>query len=261
MWAVFNIPVWQGILLLVVLVNLLGTLVVWLSRKLIVVRLTKQHERIGRLLFRVSAGLIALLISLSYANERVEFNRVRDSLEHEASLITNVFIKLELHHSATADSMHVLLKKYVELTIDDHWEQANANPYYSSIAQTMGALAALALDLPENDKRQAVLKAQVIEEVNQMVNLMQVRFYAKHALFPFLVYVLGIGMLFMWMFFAVYNPDVISLFFLGLYNSFLVLLIYFIIVLSNPLVGVLRIEPDAFKVLKNKGIDVYFDQK
>ena len=52
----------------------------------------KEREKVGRLLFRVSAGLIALLVSLSYANERVRQSKIIDSMEEEASLLVKVSI-------------------------------------------------------------------------------------------------------------------------------------------------------------------------
>lgn len=258
--SIFYLPVWQGILVMVACSTVLGILIVWISRKLIIRHLTKQHERIGRLLFRVSAGLIALLISLSYANERVEHNRVRDSLEIEASLIANVFIKLKLHNSVESEAIKKELVKYVEYTINDKWEEVNANPYYSKITATIVEVNRMVYSLPSNTQNQVVLKSSIISEVNEIVKLMQVRFYAKHSLYPFLVYILGIGIMIMWIFFAVYNVDVLSLIFLSLYNAFLIILIYFIIMLSNPMVGSLKIDANAFNILKTKGIDKMLNQ-
>ena len=258
--SIFYLPIWQGIFLMIAFSTLAGILIVWVSRRLIVKHLTKQHERIGRLLFRVSAGLIALLISLSYANERVEHNRVRDSLEIEASLIANVFVKLNLHNSAEAEAIEKELIKYVEYTINDQWEEVNANPYYSKITTTIVAVNRMAYSLPTDTQNQIVLKSSIISEVNEIVKLMQIRFYAKHSLYPFLIYILGIGMLFMWIFFGIYRLDALSLIFLSLYNAFLIILIYFIIMLSNPMIGSLRIDANAFNVLKTKGIDKMLDQ-
>lgn len=252
---IFYLPVWQGLLLTVATSIAVGVIVVWVVRKLIVNSLTKQHQRVGRLLFRVSAGLIALLISLSYANERVEHNRVRDSLELEASLIANVYIKLGMHNSVEAETIRKELIKYVEFTLFDDWEVSNSNPYYSDMTSTIIKVSGLTYNLPEDSKFQIELKKLIINEVNEAVKLMQIRFYATQALLPFLVYILGTGILFMWIFFAVYNFDFLSIVFLSLYNAFLVILIYFIIMLSNPMVGTLKIEANAFKVLKEKGID------
>lgn len=252
---IFYIPLWQGLLFLIIASISIGVLVVYVVRKLIEKRLTKQHERVGRLLFRVSAGLIALLISLSYANERAEHIRVRDSMEKESALIANVFLKLEVHNTRAADTIKTELIKYVEYTISDKWETVNDNPYHSKITETIVRVIGMAYQLVSETDNQTLAKNIIINELNEVVNLMQVRFYAKHALMPYLVYILGVGMLIMWIFFAVYTPDVLSLVFLSLYNTFLVILIYFIIMLSNPMVGTLKIDASSFEVLKTKGFD------
>lgn len=252
---IFHLPVWQGLLVLIIGSVSIGILTVYIVRKLIVNKLTKQHEKVGRLLFRVLAGLLALLISLSYANERLEHNRVRDSLEREAALIANVYLKLGVHNTPVADTIKEELIKYVEYTISDKWEEVNSNPYHSKMTETIIKVIGLAYQLVSESENQALAKKIIIQELNEVVNLMQIRFYARYALLPYLVYILSVGILFMWIFFAIYNPDSISLIFLSLYNTFLAVLIYFIIMLSNPMVGGLKIKADAFIVLQTKGFD------
>ena len=92
----FQLPTWLGIVIVVVFVVVAGLLAITQTRKRIQQHFTKQHEKVGRLLFRTSAGVIALLISLSYANGRIEQNKLRDTMELEASLIVNVFAKLQI---------------------------------------------------------------------------------------------------------------------------------------------------------------------
>ncbi len=251
----FYLPVWQGLIIIIIICWALSAVVVGLVRKLIEEKLTKQHERVGRLLFRVSAGLIALLISLSYANERVEYNRVRDSLEIESALIANVYAKLGVFDSKEAESIRQELIMYVDYTIEDEWKEANNNPYFSKITHTIMEINRLSLRLPTDNEEQLIAKQFIMDDLNEVAKLMQVRFFAKHALFPFLVYILGAGILFMWAFFSVYKIDVLSMIFLSLYNTFLMVLMYFIIVLSNPMVGTLKIDADAFIILKTKGFD------
>jgi hypothetical protein len=51
--------------------------------------------------------------------------------------------------------------------------------------------------------------------------------------------------------FSVYKPDRVSLMFLSLYNAFIAMIIYFIIMMSNPLIGPLQIQPEPFLILKD----------
>ncbi len=90
---------------------------------------------------------------------------------------------------------------------------------------------------------------------------MQVRIYSQHTMNPYLIYILFVGLVFMWVFFTVYNLDIISLSFLSLYNIFIAILIYLIFMLSNPLIGPLKLDAHSFNILKTKGIDVKLKQK
>ena len=65
---ILKLSFWQGLFLTTSSIALIGIAVILLVKKYVGPRLKKQHEKVGRLLFRVIAGLIALLISLSYAN-------------------------------------------------------------------------------------------------------------------------------------------------------------------------------------------------
>ena len=92
----FDLETWIGLLIVTSIITLSGLIVVTQVKKRIQHKITKQHEKIGRLLFRVTAGLIALLISLSYANEHIKQERLMDSIETEASFIVSTVIKLNI---------------------------------------------------------------------------------------------------------------------------------------------------------------------
>jgi hypothetical protein len=59
----------------------------------------------------------------------------------------------------------------------------------------------------------------------------------------------------MWVFFTVYPVDLIPLGFITLYNIFIGTLIYFVLALSNPLAGPLKIDAHSFEVIQSKGIE------
>ena len=248
----FQLPAWLGICVVVATIVILGFIVVAFSKRIISKKLNKKHERIGRLLFRVTAGLIALLLSLSYANERIEQNKLRDSMELEASLIVNVMIKLNIHISDEAKQLSKTMVEYIEFTLDDKWDDVKSNPFFSESSSIMVNAIQLAYQLPEDNPIDAKIKADVISEINQVSQLMQVRVYSQRTITPYLIYILFFGMLFMWVFYSVYDIDFISLSFLSLYNSFIAVLIYFVFMMSNPLVGELKMNHDSFKIIKEK---------
>ena len=136
--AFLNLSLWSGIFVVIVIFAIPGLFVVVLvSRKVIQNKLTKQHERVGRLLFRVCASLLALLLSISFANEEMNYNKVVNSLEEEASLIASAMMKLKMHRSETAEKIREGLLQYVDYTIEDRWENVVNNPYLTKMMGTI----------------------------------------------------------------------------------------------------------------------------
>jgi hypothetical protein len=233
----------------------LGLVVVTQVKKIINKNLTKQHEKVGRILFRGTAGLIAFLISLSYANEQINQNKIIDSLETEAALIVNVVVKLDMLQSKEAEMIKESLKNYINSTISDNWKNVEGNPFFSKTTEFIITANNLAYELPVTKQTEEKIKNDIIAEINEITKLMQVRIYSQKALVPFLMYILGLGLMFIWIFFTVYNLDIVSLSFLTLYNIFIAILIYFIFMLSNPLIGPMKIDAHSFTIMKMKGFD------
>lgn len=253
-----DLPLWLGLLIVVCIITISGLIIVTQVKKIIQHKLTKQHEKVGRILFRVTAGLIALLISLSYANERMEQYKIIDSMEMEASFLVNAVINLDILKSAESATIKEKLVKYVNSTIEENWENVQANPFFSNTSGFLVDAKKIAYKLPVRNRDEDKIKNDIIEDINQAIRCMQVRVYSQNTLTPHLIYILFLGLIIMWVFFTVYNLDIISLTFLSLYNMFIAVLIYFIFMMSNPLVGPLKIEAHSFNIIKTKGIDFEF---
>jgi hypothetical protein len=253
-----DLPAWVGVLIMTSSISLLGLCTAILSKRLLKSSITKEHEKIGRLLFRVTAGLIALLISLSYANERVNQSKIIDSLEEEASLIVNLMIGLDNLESPEANEVAEALVDYVELTIDEHWENIDSNPFFSGATNALIGANKLIYHLPAETIQEELQRNMLIRDANQLTKLMQIRIYSEHSLVPYLIFILIVALIFMWVFFSIYKLDFVALFFLSLYNIIIAILIYFIFVLSNPLIGPLKIDAHSFSIIKTKGMETKF---
>ncbi len=252
---ILDLPVWSSLLILVLFTVITGVIIIVITHKLIKGRLTKQHERVGRLLFRVTASLLALLVSLSYANEKVNYDKVANSLEEEAALIAGVMLKLKVHRTPMAEDIREGLIEYVEFTIADGFEAVVNNPYYSKMWGTMIRLNIIARELGDETDKQARLKATIIEDIDQITRTLQIRFYSTKFHLPYLTYILCFGLLISWMFYGVYDLNRVSIIFISLYNTLLAVLMYFVIMLGSPMMGPLKVEPSSFMILKEMGLD------
>lgn len=252
-----DLSFWSGLMLVSSSIFIAGLLVTTLAKRILNPYILKQHERIGRLLFRVTAGLIALLLSLSYANERVGQSRVIESLNQEASHIVQLVVSLNQLKHPEAERIRDHLFKYVELTIEDEWNSVNADPFFSEAANELKEAYTLMIKLEVKDEQEQRLKITMIDAFNEIIHMMQVRIYSEVARVPYLMYILFIGMVFMWIFFTVYVHDRVSLLFLSLYNLMIGVLIYFVFTLSNPLIGPLKIKANSFEIIRTMAIEKF----
>jgi len=244
----------NGLTLITLGVAIPGLIIIFIARGIVRSRINKQHERVGRLLFRVTASLLALLISLSYANEKIGYNKVVNSLEAEAAIIASAMLKLGLHRTEVAEKVRVDLIEYVEFTIEDDWHKVMTDPYVSKMWGTMVRINIYVRYLKEDTPMQSLLKASIISDIDEMTKTLQVRIYSAYFHMPYLTYILGLGLLIVWCFFSVYRLDRISVFFITIYNMYIAVLLYFVIMLGNPLGGPLKIDPAPFKTLLEMGI-------
>jgi len=248
-----KLPVWMGLLIVILTITISGLIVVTQTKKIISKRLTKQHEKVGRILFRVTAGLIALLISLSYANEKVNHSKILDSIESESALIVGIIINLKLYETKESSIITEKISDYINLTLKDDWKNIDSNPYFNEANRSLIEINNLIYSLPVNSKKQELIKNNLINNVHEVIHFMQIRIYSQITVVPYLIFILVVGLIFLWIFFTVYNLDLISLLFLSLYNVFIAILIYFVFLLSNPLVGPLKIDAHSFTIIKTKG--------
>ena len=249
-----DLSVLNGLILITLGVAIPGLVIIFIARAIVRSRIRKQHERVGRLLFRVTASLLALLISLSYANEKVGYNKVVNSIEAEAALIASADLKLGMHRTELAEKIRADLLQYVQFTIDDDWNKVVSDPYVSKMWGTIVRINIEVRALSEDNNMQALLKSSIIQEVDLITKTLQVRIYSTYFHMPYLTYILGLGLLIVWCFFSVYRLDRISVFFITIYNMYIGVLLYFVIMLGNPLGGPLKIDPAPFKTLKEMGL-------
>jgi len=86
--------------------------------------------------------------------------------------------------------------------------------------------------------------------VDQALNSLQSKIYSSAADSNHLIYTSIFGLAVLMLLFAVYSPDLLTLGFLSLYVAFIAVVLYFIIMMSNPMIGPLKIDPGPFLLLK-----------
>ena len=231
-------------------VALFSSLIIYfLAHSAIKSRLSKPHERTGRVLFRTTASLLALLLSFTFANQRVNYYKIQDSLESEASQLVDIWLDLQLYGTQEALDLQEKVNHYIRSILHD---ELNYNEEKSLFGPPLGIFINLYNSISELEpetSKQAQLKQNLLTDIDEVSDFMQVRNYRSRAEPLVLIYIATFGFVVSSILFAVYKPDRISITFFTLYNAFVAIVLYFIIMMNNPLIGPLKIQNEPFKMI------------
>lgn len=247
-----ELPLFAGILLFLVCIDILGIIIFFSFHYFYIKRkISKGQVQVGRVLFRTSASLLALLLSFTFANQRVDYFKIKHSLESEASRLVDIYTDLELFDNPSAELIRQKVINYVDVMLEEGWEPITENPFGSSTFLQFLEIYHDIHYLEANNALQLQLKESLIADIDEVSDYLQVRFYQTRPETPFLLYIALFGFLIVMIFFSVYTPDKVSITFISLFNAFIGLVLYFILLMNNPLIGPIQIQPEPFQILEH----------
>jgi len=244
------IPLYIGLPLFMIFIVLLGGLIYIGSHRLLKRYIQKQHERVGRVLFRTSASLLGLILSFTFANQRVDYFRLKQSLVSEASQIVDIHMGLNLYNSPEAKRIQEEVRDYVLFITEDGWKSINKDPFLSRTFSQFFKIYVNIHKLKPENSLQEELRSSLVADIDQVSDYLQVRMYSTRPEQFNLIYTSVFGLFVIMVLFSVYPPNGLNIMFLSLYNAFIGLLLYFILMMNNPLTGPLQLKAEPFFLLK-----------
>lgn len=248
---IVNLPIIPGIVLYTSCIVILGLLLYLCSHFFYIrSRLNKKHERVGRVLFKSSAGLMALLLSFNFALQQDDHNKVKSSLELQAAKLVNLHIDLRLYNSPEAAIIQKNLREYIDIVLEEGWDPITENPLLSKTYILFNEIYEDIFNLKPTDDFQSELKNKMLSNVQTGIESVQIRIYQSKPEIPFLIYVAILGFAITAILFSVYEPDKISIPFFSIYSIFIGVVMYFIMLLNNPFSGPMQIISEPFQILQ-----------
>lgn len=246
---IFELPLYASLPAFLFAAVLLSIIIYLTARFSIRNKIAKRHERVGRVLFRTTASLLALLLSFTFANQRVNYFKIKDSLESEAAQLVNLYIDLQLFNTPEANDLREKVKHYIRNILHEDFKTEDENPFFTGSVYIFVNLYNSINDLNPTTEKQKHLKQSLLADIDQVSDFMQVRGYRSRPEPLNLIYIATFGFIVSSILFSVYKPDRISISFLALYNAFVALVLYFIVMMNNPMIGPLKIQNEPFKIL------------
>jgi hypothetical protein len=247
----YNLSLVAGLALFLI-ITIIFSFIIYLAIHYLIRRdLEKNHERVGRTLFRVAASLLALILSITFANQRVSYFKLKTAIEAEASKLVDIHIDLGLIDSEESRLLQVKVRDYVMTIAEDGWLALHTDPFKSrQFVQFLEIYDDINRFQVKNEFEQGI-KQNLKSDIDQVSDFLQARVYSTRAESNHLIYTSFFGLTVIMILFAVYPPDKITVMFLASYISFIGVVLYFILMMSNALKGPLQIEPGPFLMLKD----------
>lgn len=244
----FSLPV--GLFIFSLLTVSFGLAIYLIAHYLIRSYIVKSHERVGRVLFRVGASLLGLILSITFANQRVEYFKIKDGLEREAAKLVSIHNALGLFETEQAEEIQLQIRDYISITSESGWDYLYDNPFDAKTFVMFDQIYKSLYSLETNNDIQEKVKANIINDARMVFDYLQIRLYSTRPESQNLIYTTVFGLIIIMILFSVYKPDLISLSFLGLYVMFIGVVLYFILMMTYPLRGPLQIEAGPFNLLR-----------
>jgi hypothetical protein len=246
----YNLSLEAGLALFLIITIIFSFTIYLTIHYLVRGEVKKNHERVGRTLFRVAASLLGLILSITFANQRVSYFKLKTTIEAEASKLVDIHIDLDLINTKESKLLQAKVRDYIMIITEDGWLTLYEDPFKSS-------QFVLFLEINEEINRLEVkndfekgLKQNLRSDIDEVSDFLQARVYSTRAESNHLIYTSFFGLTVIMILFTVYPPDKLTIGFLATYIAFIGVVLYFILMMSNPLRGPLKMEPGPFLILK-----------
>jgi hypothetical protein len=202
-------------------------------------------------LFRVIATLLVLLLSLTFADVRIEIGAIRSSVQAETALLADIYKDLSIFDSSEANAIQVQLVEYVDAVIVDEWDALRRGEINEKVLIIFRDLETAILNLETTTRLQEELRGRLIDDIDAVSESRTTRLVQINTGTPVFMYVAFLGFLWTSALLSVYRPQDKTVVLIGAYCAFFGVVTYFILALGNHFEGIGEVTPDSFRFLSD----------
>lgn len=244
-----NLPVSLGLTIFVLFIILLGLAAYIVVRKLVPATISEETKNVANSIFRISGALLGLLLSLTFTDIRSEITRVKDSVELEAAQIADMYNDLEHYDSEDAKELRQKLIVFTKTILDEEWIKLEESRGNSKAWQLFGELQLGVLNLMPENARQKALVTRLLQDLDEISDYRQERFYHAKKDPPIYVFIALFGFMITMSLFCVHPPKTTSMIFMSMFSAFVGVVMYFSLAMSQPFDGPMSVSPRPFEVV------------
>jgi hypothetical protein len=214
-------------------------------------RAVLENSNLALQLFRVIGTLLVLLLSLTFADVRIETGAIRNSVDVEAGLLADTFKNLDVFDSAEAEAISAQLLEYIDAVIEKEWEALRRGEIDDDVVELFRDMEIAVLTLETTTPLQEELRRRMIDDIDDVSDSRLKRLTKVSKSVPVFLYVAFLAFLWSNVMLSVFTPRNKAVVFIGGYCAFVGIMIYFILALSSHFEGIGAVRPDSLEYLSN----------
>ena len=208
-----------------------------------------ENSNLALQLFRVVGTLLVLLLSLTFADVRIETVAIRNSVDTEAELLGNTFKNLDSFDSAEAHAIEAQILEYIDAVIENEWEALRRGEFAEDVVGLFRDLEIAVLNLETTTPLQEELRRRLVEDIDDISDSRMKRLTKASKTVPLFLYVAVLAFLWSNAMLSVFTPRNGAVVFIGGYCALVGIVIYVILGMSSYFEGVGAVTPDSLEYL------------
>lgn len=243
---ILSFPEWLGISVAMLLATAVGIAVYLVSHRLISTYQDDELKDPMSSMFRVVGMLVSLMLSLAFAEVVVQLNTIKNALQREAIAISDTYNHLRLFDLEKTREIRSSLLEYAQAVIEDDWPALAGDKLGSRTEELQRRFLGELLELQVKTDHQKRVMSWIEQDVDVINDARLQRLNGALAQPPVYIYVIIFGFFVTMVCFGAYRPQRPLVILAALYTSFVGLVLYLIVALSDPFQGSFSVAPDTF---------------
>ena len=249
-----TLPLWQLILLIVVLPTMVAMVTQALIHRWVGVERLAQNNEIAGFKFATVGVIYAVLLAFTVIVVWEKFSAAENAVDQEAAAIASLFRYSE-GKQPEAITLRTAVMTYTSSAVHDEWPAMARESESPRTTRALDALYSAALALSQTGTRETADMAEVFTQIDNITSARRIRLHLATGLVPSVVWtalyagaLLTIGFT---LFFGSENlPAQISM--TGVLSVLVTLGLVVIISIDHPFTGPLSVQPDPLEAVQSE---------
>ena len=210
----------------------------------------KDRELASAIVLRI-ASLHALILALVFAQEMIEYQRLKFESVTEANAIADIYYDADRYGANEKGPIQKALFEYVQIVINDEWRMLGSTGQLSQEAwNRWDSVYQNVLDLTPSNARQQSIREHMLIDIHDIADARDKRQNSGTDSVSGIFWFAAIsGVVFMALGYYPYPPDPRNLLLLSVLGALTGIILYFIYAFSNPYNPPATLKPTAFERL------------